>query len=596
MADPTAGLTIYNLPTIPPRYDAVGIFFITYACAWSALVVSGMIFLIVNRQNPILRVRCLGLSLTGIAFLHAYWILAQVTYPVGLSVPIVLAYDIQYFFMGYWFPLGIGLFHASNLHFLHVAKMQRLYAHSDTRIQLGCNGASTSWLCRFRNMSYLKRVLTITGFFLIIQVLLDTATWLAVRKYHPAYGIPGTEIRSKTLQGQIIELGQGWEWIPSALWQVCWTWIVAPVLIWRSSGIRDTLGWRFQTIACCVSGLHATPMWLIASYSPAFYEINLYFTPSQWIHLSTMFFEIFTIFVPCGLVIKHEYMRRRAEASNAKWETASQTMTIRTSASLEWNNSASIAEKGSATDLLDEDLGDRLMTMSALNHVLQENPGPLQEFSAMRDFSGENVAFLTRTARWKASWPRHPSENDIRRLFTQALGIYTDFISPRDAEFPVNLSSPDLKRLERIFEKPARVLLGDDARVNPATPFDSAEFFGPSPRPRRAASVSSSSSSSLECGSDTTTTTTTRVDASDLGDRVLYTGDVAEEFCPAVLDDALGHVKYLVLTNTWPKFVSASQRERRSGETERSGDTETSQVSLASRISNLIYSVRRGSW
>lgn len=50
--------------------------------------------------------------------------------------------------------------------------------------------------------------------------------WFACRKYHPTYGIPGTEIKSQTLPEQIVELGQGWEWWPSVLWQVIWTWMV----------------------------------------------------------------------------------------------------------------------------------------------------------------------------------------------------------------------------------------------------------------------------------------------------------------------------------------------------------------------------------
>lgn len=28
---------------------------------------------------------------------------------------------------------------------------------------------------------------------------------------------------------------------------------VAPILIWRAWNIRDTMGWRTQTIGCCIS-------------------------------------------------------------------------------------------------------------------------------------------------------------------------------------------------------------------------------------------------------------------------------------------------------------------------------------------------------
>jgi hypothetical protein len=102
--------------------------------------------------------------------------------------------------------------------------------------------------------------------------------WVACLKYHPTYGIPGTGIRGETLQEQIVDLGRGWEWWPSVVWQVIWTLDcktapfgltipganiqseltrlhgkVAPILLWRAWDIRDTMGWRTQTIGCCLS-------------------------------------------------------------------------------------------------------------------------------------------------------------------------------------------------------------------------------------------------------------------------------------------------------------------------------------------------------
>lgn len=60
----------------------------------------------------------------------------------------------------------------------------------------------------------------------LVQVLLTIGMWCARLKYHPTWGIPGTQLRGKTLEQQIIHLGRGWEWWPSVLWQVIWTWMV----------------------------------------------------------------------------------------------------------------------------------------------------------------------------------------------------------------------------------------------------------------------------------------------------------------------------------------------------------------------------------
>ena len=304
-----------------------------------------------------------------------------------------------------------------------------------------------------------------------------------------------------------------------------------------------------------------------------------------------MMFEIFTIFVPCWLVLKQRRLGKKAAKLNARWETASQKTTLKKSISLR-RKSIYAAEQGQAsvTDSPEDvALDDRLLTMDALDHALSDNPVPLQEFSALRDFSGENIAFLTRTASWKSSWPGGgrggtPDDDQVRAAFTRALHIYTDFISPRDAEFPINISSPDLKKLEAIFERPARVVCGE-ARVNPATPFE-ADIPMAVIRKDSETTAASSSQEGEESGSGSESG---RIDIGEFADRIQYTGEISVEFGPAVFDAAETHVKYLVLTNTWPKFVSDMQR-RRSDESKRSDSTTDSHMTLMSKVSCAIRS------
>ena len=269
-----------------------------------------------------------------------------------------------------------------------------------------------------------------------------------------------------------------------------------------------------------------------------------------------MIFEIFTVFVPVFQVILLKYQRKKAAESNLKWETSSQTTLRSSTYSYQYNmqSSLSLVEKGDLLGHLDEKLGDRLLTMLALEHVLKENPTPLQDFSALNDFSGENVAFLTRVAQWKAS------STDPIESFNRALNIYIDFVSPRDAEFPLNLSSSDLKELEHIFEGPARFICGDN-EVNPATLFD--------------------------CASSTASV------------RARYAGAIPEEFSSAVFDTAQNHIKYLVLTNTWPKFLAEMQSRRRSSESGRSsnssGSDHTSRSFIGRKLASLLDGHRRKS-
>ncbi|UKZ81774.1 hypothetical protein TrVFT333_009547 [Trichoderma virens FT-333] len=559
-------VSVYTLPPSPANWDKVGVFYISWCVSWTTLLITGMAFCWFNRNLPVLKIRGLPLSFSAIAFLHIYWILAQITYPIGATMPLVLAYDIQYFFMSLWFPLGVALFHASNLRFLRVARLQKQFTHPARRIEPGCNGARTSWLCRLRNMDYTKRSLLFIGLGMIIQVLLTVGMWVACRKYHPTFGIPGTELRGATIPEQLVDLGRGWEWWPSVLWQVVWTWIIAPFLIWRAWGIRDTMGWRTQTIGCCISNLHATPMFLISSYVPVFEKVNKYFTPSQWIHLSILMFEVFTVFVPVFQVFKFWLQQQKAAQLNEKWDNNHPPSP---SSSENWIfSSNSSSTKGKALDMFNEDLGDRFLTMSALEQVLNEDPRPLQEFSALRDFSGENIAFLTSVAKWKSAWAEKLSTERNRESYNGALEIYIDYISPRDAEFPLNLASSELKRVENIFEKAARTVCGE-RQINPATLFD-IEIA-----PFRC------------CETDGPFELTSRVTP-----RTKYDGEIPEGFDLTIFDSIQSHIKYLVLTNTWPKFVDEMQaRKRRSNETARTEGTWKSGSTISNRIKHLVHQI-----
>ncbi|KAG7144684.1 hypothetical protein HYQ46_006575 [Verticillium longisporum] len=167
--------------------------------------------------------------------------------------------------------------------------------------------------------------------------------------------------------------------------------------------------------------------------------------------------------------------------------------------------------------------------MDALEYALKKNPAPLQHFSALKDFSGENIAFLTSVSSWKTSLrsenvpattlngrqslsiePCATNQQDrLREQFNQALRIYTEFISQRDAEFSINISDAD----------------------------------------------------------DTSDT------GSTIGEGAYYWGDIPDGFDETVFDDAETSIKYLVLTNTWPKFVKDRRTSFDSAESNESYDT-----------------------
>lgn len=275
-----------------------------------------------------------------------------------------------------------------------------------------------------------------------------------------------------------------------------------------------------------------------------------------------MIIEIFTVFVPCYEVIKLLLLRRQVQRSKTKWDTDSELSNMCTLVPSAKSSTVNlVVEKEQVSAIVNDTEPDRLLTMTALNRVLSDHPAPLQEFSAYNDFSGENVAFLTSVAKFKDLFPKDKFELEREQLldvYNVALQIYIDYISPRDAEFPINVSSAHLRELEEIFESPARILCGD-ARTDLASPF----FFDPPPR--------------------------RQTNATSISLLARYTGGINENFSRFVFDAVQGHVKNLVLTNTWPKFVREMQlRRRRSIDSQRSNNSEDSQRTVMSQITGFV--------
>ncbi|KAL7792549.1 hypothetical protein V8C37DRAFT_402279 [Trichoderma ceciliae] len=559
------GLTADSKPEI--RLNGVGIWWICWATGWTLLLLCGMCFLIYQRRMPMLKIRGIGLSLSAISLLHLYWISVQLGYVLGPLYP----GDTQYWIMGTYLPLGIGLFHASNTRFLHVAQRQKKYVERANILNAPIASKSNKEggiLGRFRRLDHTAKVVILVGSGMFFQLFMAIFMYLISRKWHSSWGVPGTEVHGTEME-QRVQMGRGWEWWPSVFWLFFWAWIVAPFTLWRARDIRDTQGWRSQTVWCAISGLHAAPMWLIALYVPGMEAINHYWIPPQWIAVSIWLMEIFTVFLPCWEVLCHQALCQETLNTIAQWENNKTGLgkairsfksksTIIESLKTGWKSTNRSVRTSSVESIL---------TLSALEYVLARNAEPLQQFSALRDFSGENIAFLTSVGEWKSSFPalvrnrggdmsEETRRELVRERFNRALRIYTEYISATDAAFPINLSSVELKKLESVFEGSARSMYGEKQSLNPATPFNCPEWSKPG-------------YVDLSCDAPKSVS---EKDSVTGGDSVQYWGDIPDDFDQTIFDDAEKSIKYLVLTNTWPKFV----RDRRDSmeSFENSGSTE----------------------
>lgn len=299
------------------------------------------------------------------------------------------------------------------------------------------------------------------------------------------------------------------------------------------------------------------------------------------IAVSIMFMEIFTVFLPCWQVYRHHALRQETLDTISAWESRytnrgfSPGSARAGSSRRDWTT-MSEPDKPLRTPSIIRSYGE-LLSMGALERMLENNPEPLRQFSALKDFSGENVAFLAAVAEWKRSYPSVGQEvGAIRSAYIRALGIYTKFICPRYAEFPINISFQEMDSLEVTFAQAAKILYGAGGVVKgPFVPPDWPHTpVSPTSRdPERTGACPDEDMHELQASMR----------------RISYCGEIPASFSAACFDQVEGSIKYLVLTNTWPKFLEDSRRSLKvSSSTVQGLDADAHVRSLGSRLVRIL--------
>ena len=288
--------------------------------------------------------------------------------------------------------------------------------------------------------------------------------------------------------------------------------------------------------------------------------------------------EVFGIGFPIADVLKGNSLRQETLEAIASWETRQATNGLYGDGSLKSPSACSTTTtlKSSSENTL---IGKRsfesrksdMLTMTALENALRTNAVPLLEFATLKDFSGENISFLTHVADWRRYWltPKASTAEHRRRQFIAATRIYAHFISLEFSEFSINISSKEMRRLHDVFEGAATLLYRhsrgsvSSSTSDNATPFDSVI-------PNEVTELATASKSSFS----SITELKTGINLDSLGranlramsrmqeldiDEVLADIEIPQAFTEIVFDPAEGEIKYLVLTNTWPKFVNVGR-------------------------------------
>lgn len=489
--------------------------------------------------------------------------------------------------MSIYLPLGIALFHAANTQFLHIASRQKHFArmsslkeHTSINEEKAQEVSNSRWrriVAGVERADNIGRTLIFIGIGMAVQFALTLFVFFASEKFHPGYGLFDYTIKGTGMDVRV-NCSKGWEWWLSIVWQLFWSWVYAPYVLWKSRGIRDVHNWRLQTICCCLAGLPASPLWLAGLYAPQFAPLNAVLPPPTWFSICIFFLEVFAIGFPIVDVLKGNSLRQETLAAIASWEKRQTVNAVDGEGSLQspsaYSATTTLKSAGdvSFSKTSFESHNSDMLTMTALDNALRTNAMPLLEFAALKDFSGENVSFLTHVADWRRYWfsPKSSTAEHRRKQFIAAVRIYAHFISLEFSEFPINISSKEMKRLHHVFESAASILYrrsrGSVASSisDNVTPFDSVL---PEDMPGLASDSQSACSSTAELRSSVN-----HLDALGranlravsrmqelYGDETLAEIEIPDAFSELMFDSAEAEIKYLVLTNTWPKFVNVGR-------------------------------------
>ncbi|KAK4935625.1 hypothetical protein LTR10_023348 [Elasticomyces elasticus] len=163
---------------------------------------------------------------------------------------------------------------------------------------------------------------------------------------------------------------------------------------------------------------------------------------------TTIFFPVYEVYqakshIRTTLAILQAWEDKKDAAESERHLTSSAS-----SHSLGTNTSSSMASSR---------LHRELCSMSSLEKALAVNPSPLLHFAATKDFTAENILFLVQVSRWRQAFRTAPrlggAITDVARLhfFEIALQIYMDRVCERTTNFPINIEWQIRQCLENVF-------------------------------------------------------------------------------------------------------------------------------------------------
>ncbi|KXT07592.1 hypothetical protein AC578_10215 [Pseudocercospora eumusae] len=555
------------------NWDDLGKAYAGFIIAWTAILLAGIVWIIRNRNLPLVRMRNVPVAITSVIFLHVY------------LVKILLAYttnghflcSAEFWIMSIYLPFGIALFQANLAQLYSISEQQKKLLSSTASVSSLLSRRSRNPLKLWNSLSQLKKTYVYIGLGMFIQFIISAVLYATTPELQGDWRSYGNVTHAK---GQAL-CRKSLQWIPSAFWQLLWSWVFGLYTLYQIRNIRDTHYWRLGTWLCIISGLPGTPLWLAAVFNASWKPVNIRWIPPMWLAPGILVMQIVTIFFPIYEAHESRRQMRTTLCAIQDWEEKVRSHTSHSSSTNTSNHLSQPSSYGPSTQ------SKEIFSMASLEKALATNPMPLLHFAATKDFTAENIIFLLRLQEWRQAWtsaPRDPSTAKITSharnlLFQLAVHIYMLCVLDTISEFPINIDHAIRKPLDSLFE-PAipEPILNKKKRnhISNTNPFDVELISSPSSYTTIDEEVKMKHLARMKPSDENENSNIAvfptsaekpiffvfdeqnlAVTSSPLDSaRVIRTG-----FDEKVFDAAEASIKDLVLTNTWRKYIALEEEE-----------------------------------
>ena len=296
------------------NWDDLGKFYAGFIVCWTVILYAGVAYLTVNRKLAFIKIRNLPLAIAAISFLHVYLVKIFLAYTTNGHFQC----SAEFWIMSTYLPFGIALFQANLAQLKSISDQQRDLMLTEKRpfdAKVRLSLAQQLWN-RWTMLPGIQRTYVYIGLGMVVQLIVTGALYATTPTLQGDWSSFGHVSHAK---------GQGLcrkslEWIPSAFWQLAWSWLYGPYLLFKVRNIHDVHYWRLQVIYSVISGLPGTPLWLASVYSTGFKQVNPWWVPPMWLAPGIIVMQFTTIFFPVYEIIRSRSLMRSTMAILDSWD------------------------------------------------------------------------------------------------------------------------------------------------------------------------------------------------------------------------------------------------------------------------------------